>query len=102
VSSAREKRRLADYVIVATLALPPPGDDPAERLEKAEDCAAAVRLYVELFEANAGGDPEVLHRFARMLLALEEFDLAWLCPEQRIALVRRIERYRGRASEADD
>jgi hypothetical protein len=90
---------LADYVTVATLALPPPGDDPAERLEKAEGLAAAVRLYAEVFEADPGGDPEVVHRFARMLLALEEFELACLCPEQRIERERRIERHRSLLTE---
>ena len=79
---------------VATLALPPPGNDSEERLEKAEGLAAAVSLYAEVFEADPGGDPEVVHRFARMLLALEEFELACLCPEQRIERERRIERHR--------
>jgi hypothetical protein len=88
-------------VTVATLALPPPGDDPAERLEKAEDLAAAVRRYAEVFEADPGGDPEVVHRFARMLLALEEFDLAGLCPEQRLERQRRIERYLRLVAEVD-
>ena len=57
---------------VGTLALPPPGDDPAE----GRVLAGAVRLYAEMFEADPGDDPEVVHRFARMLLALEDFELA--------------------------
>ena len=65
-----------------------------ERLEKAEGLAAAVRLYAEVFEADPGGDPEVVHRFARMLLALEEFELACLCPEQRLEREQRIECHR--------
>src|SRR5262249_42881022 len=93
-TSAREDRHLADYVTVATLALPPPGDDPAERLEKAEGVAAAVRAFAEVFVDDPGGDPEVVHRFARMLLALKEFELAGLCPEQRLERQRRIERFR--------
>ena len=43
---------------------------------------------------DPGGDPEVVHRFARMLLAVEEFELAGLCPEQRLERQRRIERHR--------
>ena len=38
---------MADYVTVATLALPPPEDDWAERLEKAEGVAVAVRAFAE-------------------------------------------------------
>jgi hypothetical protein len=90
----RRRRRLADYVTVATLALPPPGNDSDERLEKAEGLAAAVRLYAEVFEADPGGDPEVVHRFARMLLALEDFELAGLCLEQQLERQVQIERHR--------
>jgi len=86
---------VADYVTVATLVLPPPEDDRAERLEKAEALAAAVGAYAEVFLEDPGGDPEVVHRFARMLLALEEFELAGLCPEQRFEREQRIERHRG-------
>jgi hypothetical protein len=88
-----EERRLADYVTVAMLALPP-GDEPDERLERAEGLAVAVWEYAEVFAADPGGDPEAVHRFARMLLALEEFELAGLCPEQRLERQRRIERHR--------
>jgi hypothetical protein len=62
---SRRRRRLADYVTVATPAFPPRGNDSEERLEKAEGLAAAVRLYAEVFEVDPGGDPEVVHRFAR-------------------------------------
>jgi hypothetical protein len=86
---------LADYVTVATLALPLPEDDSAELLQKAKELAAAVQRYEDVFEADPGGDPEVVHRFARMLLALEEFELAGLCPEQRLERQRCIERQRG-------
>src|SRR5262245_23849554 len=85
-TSAKEETRMADYVTVATLALPP-GNDPDdrdERLERAEGLAGAVREYSDVFATDPGGDPEVVHRFARMLLALEEFELAGLCPEQRL------------------
>jgi hypothetical protein len=88
---------LADYVTVAALVLPPPepgGDDRAERLEKAEGLAAAIGAYAEVFVEDPGGDPEVVHRFARMLLALEEFELACLCQAQRIERQRHIERHR--------
>jgi len=95
-----EERTLADYVTVATLVLPPPeGDDRAERLEKAEGLAAAVGAYAEVFVEDPGGDPEVVHRFARMLLALEEFDLACLCPVQRLEREEQIERHRHRVAE---
>src|SRR5262245_57224349 len=101
-TSAREERRLADYVTVAALVLPPPGDDGAERLEKAEGLAAAVAAYAEVFVEDPGGDPEVVHRFARMLLALEEFELACLCPEQRIERQRLIERHRRFVAEEEE
>jgi hypothetical protein len=96
--------RLADYVTVATLVLPLPGDDDdsEERLEKAEGLAAAVRLYAEVFEADPGGDPEVVHRFARMLLALEEFELVCLCPEQRLERLQQIERHRRLVADEDE
>src|SRR5262249_39253520 len=97
----RRRRRLADYVTVATLALQPAGDDSAESLVKAEGLAATVRLYAEGFEAGLAGGPEVVRRFARMLLALEEFELAGLCPEQRIERERRIERHRCLLTEDD-
>src|SRR5215475_5633765 len=91
----REEKPLADYVTVAALVLPPrEGDDRAERLEKADGLAAAVGAYAEAFVEDPGGDPEVVHRFARMLLALEEFELACLCPEQRLERERRIEHHR--------
>jgi hypothetical protein len=94
---------LADYVTVATLVLPPPEvDNRAERLEKAESLAAAVEAYTEVFVEDPGGDPEVVHRFARMLLALEEFDLAGLCPEQRTERQRLIERLRRFVGEEED
>jgi hypothetical protein len=80
----RRRRRLADYVTVATLALPPPGNDSEERLEKAEGLAEAVHLYAEVLEVDPGSDSEVVHRFARMLLALEEFEPAGLCPEEQL------------------
>jgi hypothetical protein len=100
-TSARKERRLADYVTVATLVLPPPGDDRAECLEKAEGLAAAVAAYAEVFVEDPVGDPEVVHRFARMLLALEEFEIAGLCPEQRLERQQRIERHRSLLAEGD-
>ena len=90
---------MADYVTVATLTLPRPEDDWAERLEKAEGVAVAVRAFAEVFVEDPAGDPEVVHRFARMLLALEEFELAGLCPEQRLERQRRIERHRRLVAE---
>ena len=48
---------------------------------------------------DPGGDPEVVHRSARMLLALEEFELACLCPEQRIERQEYIERQRRSMAE---
>jgi len=96
----REEERLADYVTVAALVLPPrEGDDRAERLEKADDLAAAVGAYAEVFVEDPGGDPEVVHRSARMLLALEEFELACLCQEQRIERQEHIERQRRSMAE---
>jgi hypothetical protein len=89
-------------VTVATLVLPPPEDDRAERLEKAEGLAAAVGAYAEVFVGDPGGDPEVVHRFARMLLALEEFELACLCPEQRLERERRIEHHRRVIAATDE
>jgi hypothetical protein len=93
-------------VTVATLVLPPPGDDGDSDgeglLEKAEGLAAAVRLYAEVFEADPGGDPEVVHRFARMLLALEEFELVCLCPEQRLERLQQIERHRRLVADEDE
>jgi hypothetical protein len=86
-------------VTVATLVLAPPGDDRLERLEKAEGLAAAVGAYAGAFVQDPGGDPEVVHRFARMLLALEQFELAGLCPEQRLERLRRIERHRRLVTE---
>jgi hypothetical protein len=74
-------------------ALPPPGNDSEECLEKAEGLAAAVRLYAEVFEADPGGDSEVSHRFARTLLALEEFELAGLCQRSGSSGSRWIEKH---------
>jgi len=93
---------MADYVTVAALVLPPAeGDDRAERLDKAEGLAAAVGAYAEVFVEDPGGDPEVVHRFARMLLALEEFELACLCPVQRLEREDQIERHRHRIADED-
>jgi hypothetical protein len=48
-----------------------------------------------VFEVDPGGDPEVVHRFARMLLALEDFELACLCPEQQLERQRSIQHQLG-------